>query len=77
MKHVIFIFDIESEELLESIEIPASRKKALAELMDWQEPEDEIYGYDLSAHQLRVLEDWTGRKIVAPGRLAQLSGIAD
>jgi hypothetical protein len=77
MKHVIFIFDIETEELLERIEVPASRKKELADLMAWLEPEDEIYGYDLSVQQSHVLEEWTGRKINAPGRIAQLAGEAD
>ncbi|MHC8402863.1 DUF7683 domain-containing protein [Pseudomonas sp. MDT1-17] len=56
MKHVIEVFDRHSEELLLSVEIPNSRHKELAKLMDWHTPEDEFDGYDLSLEQVRTLE---------------------
>ena len=63
MKHVIEVFDRHSEELLLSVEIPNSRQKELAKLMDWHTPEDEFDSYDLSLEQVRTLEDWTGRTL--------------
>jgi hypothetical protein len=43
--------------------------------MGWQQPEDEIFCYDLSAEQLKVLGEWTGRELISPLWDAQLSGI--
>lgn len=77
MKHIIDIFDADTEEHVESIDIPVYRKKALSTLVGWHEPEDEMYCYDLSAQQLIVIEEWAGRKIGAPDRIAQLAGLAD
>jgi hypothetical protein len=77
MKYLIEIYDIETEAHLEDIEIPPHRKKELAVLMGWEDPENEIYVYDLSAQQLKVLEEWTGRKIAGSGRTVQLAGVAD
>lgn len=62
MKHFIEIFDGKTEEFVERIELPASRKEELANLMNWQAQEDEIYVYDLAPEQLRRLEEWTGKK---------------
>lgn len=72
MKHVIEVFDKHSEELLLSVEIPKSRHEELAKLMDWQTPEDEFDGYDLSLEQVRTLEDWTGRTLRDENHIVQL-----
>lgn len=77
MKHIVRVFDIKTEEFLEAIEIPAYRKNELFDLMGWQDPEDEIYCYNLSAQQLKVLEEWTNREICSPDRLAVLAGYSD
>ena len=49
MKHVVEVFDRQSEELQESIEIPSAREAELADLMGWKSHEDAIYVYDLNA----------------------------
>lgn len=75
MRHIIEIFDEGTEKLVDSIEIPAIREKDLVRLMGWQEPEDELYGYNLSMQQVKVLEEWTGRVINSPNRIVQLVGV--
>ena len=52
MKHVIDIYDVGTEEHLECIELPVSRRKELFKLMGWKKTEDEIYVYDLSEQQM-------------------------
>ncbi|WP_275629287.1 hypothetical protein [Pseudomonas sp. 273] len=77
MRHIIDIFDINTDSLLKSVDIPSHREKDLAQLMGWQTPEDEIYGYDLSFQQVKILEEWTGMKIDLPDSIAQLIGVED
>lgn len=77
MKNIIEIFNLETDELLEEIEVPFSRKKELFNLMGWQNAEDEIYVYDLAPLQLQVIEEWIGKKIGGPGLVVQLAGEAD
>ncbi len=72
MKHVIEIFDRQTEDILLSVEVPESRHEALKTLMDWQQPSDEFDGYDLSPEQIRVLEDWTGRSLMGANHIVQL-----
>jgi hypothetical protein len=76
MKHVIEIFDKETEELLKTVEVPPERKSELADLMGWKAPEDEIYGYDLTSAQLRVLEVWTKTQFSEAQYIIQLACIA-
>ena len=71
----IEIFDAQTEEFLECIVIPAIYKKELFVLMGWQQQEDEIFCYDLSSEQLKVLGEWTGRELISPLWDVQLSGI--
>jgi len=71
----IEIFDAQTEELLECIVIPAIYKKELFVLIGWQQQEDEIFCYDLSSEQLKVLGEWTGRELISPLWDVQLSGI--
>jgi hypothetical protein len=77
MKHCIELYDIETGEHLGDIDIPVSRTQELAGLMGWSDPEVEIYIYELSTNQVKVLEEWTGRIFSAPGRIAHLAAKAD
>jgi hypothetical protein len=72
MKHVIEVFDRQTEELLLSVEIPGSRHEELKKLMNWQQPEDEFDGYDLSPEQVKILEDWTEKSLMGEGHIVQL-----
>jgi hypothetical protein len=72
MKHVIEVFDRQTEELLLSVEISESRHESLRKLMNWQQPEDEFDGYDLSPEQVKVLEDWTGKLLMGKNNIVQL-----
>jgi hypothetical protein len=77
VKHVIQIFDTHTEKLLEFIEIPNYRKKELSKLMGWQDPEDEIYCYYLSAQQLSSIEKWTSRHLRSENLTVVIAGVAD
>jgi hypothetical protein len=77
MKNMITVFNAETEELLETISIPLSRKGQLFHLMGWQNEEDEIYGYDLSAYQLTVIGKWLERDLNSPIWLVQLVSAAE
>ncbi|AHZ69261.1 hypothetical protein OU5_2182 [Pseudomonas mandelii JR-1] len=41
-------------------------------LMNWQQPDDEFDGHDLSAEQIKVLEDWTGKSLMGANNIVQL-----
>ncbi|EJM15707.1 hypothetical protein PMI22_04166 [Pseudomonas sp. GM21] len=72
MKHVIEVFDRQTEDLLLTVDVPASRRKALRALMNWQQPDDEFDGHDLSSEQVKVLEDWTGKSLLGANNVVQL-----
>jgi hypothetical protein len=72
MKHVIEVFDSRTEDLLLTVDVPASRSEALRTLMNWQQPDDEFDGYDLSPEQIKVLEDWTGKPLMGANKIVQL-----
>ncbi|RON10730.1 hypothetical protein BK659_04250 [Pseudomonas brassicacearum] len=72
MKHVIEVFDKQTEELLLSVEVPNSRQEELTKLMGWQNPEDEFDGYDLSPEQVETLEGWTGKILRGMDHIVQL-----
>ncbi|QJI41973.1 hypothetical protein HKK52_13910 [Pseudomonas sp. ADAK2] len=72
MKHVIEVFDSRTEDLLLTVDVPASRSEALRALMNWQQPDDEFDGYDLSPEQIKVLEDWTGKPLMGANKIVQL-----
>lgn len=76
MKFAIEVFDRETEELREIIEIPSTRQAELADLMEWKDPADAIYVYDLSAEQLSQIEKWTGKKFTEARHIIQLACIA-
>jgi hypothetical protein len=67
--------DTHTERFLEQIRIPKTYRKQLFQLMGWQQPEDEIFCYDLSSEQLKVLGEWTGRELISPLWDVQLSGV--
>ncbi|WP_339511453.1 DUF7683 domain-containing protein [Pseudomonas sp. RL_15y_Pfl2_60] len=73
MKHSILAFDKNSEQLAFRVDIPEGHLEQLAEIMTWQDPEDAIYEYDLSAEQISHLEALTGKAFNDPGYLFQLS----
>jgi hypothetical protein len=72
MKHVIEVFDRQTEDLLLTVDVPLSRRKALRVLMNWQQPDDELDGHDLSPEQVKVLEDWTGKSLMGANNIVQL-----
>ncbi|MFL1513676.1 DUF7683 domain-containing protein [Pseudomonas prosekii] len=72
MKHVVEVFDSQTEDLLLTVDVPASRREALKILMDWQQPDDEFDGQDLSPEQVEILEDWTGKPLMGANRIVQL-----
>lgn len=72
MKHVIEVFDRQTEDLLISVEVPESRNEALKTLMNWKQLDDEFDGYDLSPEQVRVLEGWTGKSLTGANHIVQL-----
>lgn len=72
MKHVVEVFDRNTESLLRTVEIEARHKEALKELMNWQKPEDEFDGNDLTEEQITTLEKWTGQKLLNVNHIVQL-----
>ncbi|HEF4762516.1 TPA: hypothetical protein SAN82_004990 [Pseudomonas putida] len=72
MRYVIEVFERKTEELIFSVEIPSDRKEELKTLMNWQHPEDEFDGYDLSPEQVRTLESWTNRDLNDVAHIVQL-----
>ncbi|MDD1977878.1 MULTISPECIES: hypothetical protein [Pseudomonas] len=76
MKHVIEVFDSKTEELLKTVEIPSTRLAELVELMGWEDPEDEIYVYDLSPEQLSTIAEWTHTQFSETNNIIQLVCIA-
>lgn len=74
LDNTLEIFDAQTEEFLECIEIPAVYKQDLFILMGWQKAEDELYGYNLSPRQLEVIGTWVGRDLSSPLWLVQLVG---
>lgn len=72
MKHVIEVFDRQTEDLLLTVDVPGSRRKALRVLMNWLQPDDEFDGHDLSPEQVKVLEDWTGKSLMGANNIVQL-----
>lgn len=72
MKHVVEVFDRKTESLLRTVEIEARHKEALRELMNWQKPEDEFDGNDLTEEQITTLEKWTGQKLLNLNHIVQL-----
>lgn len=76
MTHTISAFDKTTELMVFEIEIPQKNLPELKVIMAWSEPEDEIFGYDLSSEQLQKLEELLGQKIYDQRYDFQLSSYA-
>ena len=58
--HEIDAFDKETEFLVFEVPIPEGNIEQLRIIMNWSEPEDEIYCYDLDSAQISQLEALIG-----------------
>ena len=73
MKHSVRAFYKTTERLAFKVEIPSESFEQLTELMEWQEPDDPIYEYELSDEQIAALEKLIGRDFHHPDYLFFLS----
>ena len=62
MIHTVCAFDKTTELIVFEIEIPQQSKEDLKEIMSWNDPEDEFYGYDLSSEQIQRIEELLGQR---------------
>lgn len=76
MIHTISAFDKTTELMVFEIEIPKQNHPKLKEIMGWTEPEDEIFGYDLSSKKIQLLEELLGQRIYDQRYVFQLSSYA-
>lgn len=76
MNHTICAFDKMTELMIFEIEIPQQNHPKLKEIMGWTEPEDEIFGYDLSSRQIQLIEELLGQRIYDRRYVFQLSSYA-
>lgn len=76
MSHTISAFDKMTELMVFEIEIPQQNHPKLKEIMGWTEPEDEIFGYDLSSRQIQLLEELLGQRVYDQRYIFQLSSYA-
>ena len=76
MTHTISAFDKTTELMVFEIEIAQKILPELKAIMAWTEPEDEIFGYDLSSVQIHRLEALLGRKMYDQRYDFQLSSYA-
>lgn len=72
MKPIVEIFDITTEELINTLEVPIAYMDQLAALMGWTKPEDFCFVYDLSPQQINTVEEWTHATIHGDNRLVQI-----
>jgi hypothetical protein len=73
MKHSVRAFYKTTERLAFRVDIPSEHFEQLKELMEWKEPDDPIYEYELSHEQIGSLEVLTGKKFDSPDYLFFLS----
>jgi hypothetical protein len=60
VNHVVEAFDKKTDLLVFEVPIPGGNIEQLRIIMNWSEPEDEIYGYDLDNVQIAQLEALIG-----------------
>jgi len=72
MKPIVEIFDMTTEELIETVEVPIAYMDQLAALMGWTEPEDFCFAYDLLPEQIKTIEKWTHTTIHGNNRIIQI-----
>lgn len=77
--YAVEIFDKQSEELVLEVEIPQSKLKGVAAVMEWG-PDDEdafvkgIAGFNVSQQQALELEDLLGEKFYSDNVIVQIAG---
>lgn len=76
MIHTISAFDKSTELMVFEIDVAQKILPELKVIMAWTEPEDEIFGYDLSSEQLQKLEEVLGQKFYDQRCDFQLSSYA-
>ena len=76
MMHTISAFDKTTALMVFEVEIPVKNLPELKVIMAWTEPEDEIFGYDLSSRQIQLLEELLGQRIYDQRYVFQLSSYA-
>ncbi|MFP3518370.1 hypothetical protein SB766_19480 [Pseudomonas sp. SIMBA_077] len=76
MIHTISAFDKTTELMVFEVEVSQEKLPELKVIMAWTEPEDQIYGYDLSVEQIRRLEELLGQQIYDQRYDFQLSSYA-
>lgn len=72
IKPTVEIFDITTEELIQTVEVPNAYMDQLAVLMDWTKPEVFCFVYDLSPQQIKTIEEWTHTTIHGNNRIIQI-----
>lgn len=72
VKPVVEIFDMTTEELIQTVEIPGVYSDPLAALMGWTKPEDFCFVYDLSPQQLKTIGEWTHTTLDGDNRIIQI-----
>ncbi|MWV15856.1 hypothetical protein F3I16_07295 [Pseudomonas sp. L-22-4S-12] len=73
MKFVIEVFDRETEELRDEIELPVGCDDQLTRIMGWIEEQRGDEGYNLSTEQLAKIAQLAGRRLDEPAHLYQLT----
>lgn len=58
MKHYITGYDKITEQMVFQLEIPKSYIPQLFKIMNWQDEEDQIYVYNLTAQQVTEIATW-------------------
>jgi len=72
MKPVVEIFDVTTEELIKTVEVPSAYMDQLAALMGWTKAEDFCFVYDLLPQQIKTIEEWTDTTIHGDNRIVQI-----
>ncbi|WP_426202762.1 DUF7683 domain-containing protein [Pseudomonas sp. TWP3-1] len=75
--HVIYAFDRSTEAPIFEVPISAESIDQLRVIMNWQDAEDELYGYDLDPQQLTQLESLTRRSFYDAQYDFQLASYGD
>ncbi|EJL04255.1 MULTISPECIES: hypothetical protein [Pseudomonas] len=72
MKPIVEVFDMTTEELIQTVEVPDAYMDQLAALMGWTEPEDFCFVYDLLPPQIKTIEEWTQTRFGGDNRIIQI-----
>jgi len=72
VKPTVEIFDMTTDELIQTVEIPGVYVDQLAALLGWTKPEDFCFVYDLLSEQIKTIEEWTHTKFHGDNRIIQI-----